>query len=381
MNNREILQAVKDEMALISDDMKKLALKIWENPETAWNEVESSKFVCQFLEDNAIPIERGICGIPTAFRGEVGNGPGAVFAFAAEYDALPIGHACGHNLIAAASSGAVCAASRVAKKLGIPGKLVILGTPAEEAGNAKVSMTEKGVLNGIDAVMMAHPGWCTIPDRGSLAIRRYDVTFHGKSSHSAGSPELGINALDAVMLLFSGVSFFRQQMPEFCRIHGIVREGGKAPNIIPADASCRFYLRSAKEEWMEKLDQRFDEMVRGAALMTGCSYDKEKLSVDCKSRKPDSFLNELYVEAMQEQGETISPIPASGRASSDFGNFSHVIPAAHPYFAISDTRIGAHSAEFKECARSAKGLENMVKAAIALAYTACCFMVSKNTLR
>ena len=110
--------------------------------------------------------------------------------------------------------------------------------------------------------------------------------------------------------------------------------------------------------------------------MTGCSYDKEKLSVDCKSRKPNSFLNDLYVEAMQEQGETISPVPASGRASSDFGNFSHVIPAAHPYFSIADTRIGAHSAEFKECARSGKGLENMVKAAIALAYTACCFLDS-----
>ena len=374
MDTKKIFEAVKSEVALISAELEALALDLWEHPELAWKEFYAAEALCKFLKKHDIDAKENYLDFPTAFRGDVSNGSGAVFALAAEYDALPPGHACGHNLIAAASVGAAIAASRVMKKLGLPGTLVIMGTPAEESGGGKVKMLRKGALDGIDAVMMSHPNWRTIPDPGSLAIRRWDVTFHGVSSHAGGAPELGVNALDAVMMLFNGVSFQRQQMPDLCRIHGIVTHGGKMPNIIPETASCRFYLRSATEEWMEKLDERFDNMVKGAALLTGCTYTKEKFSIDCRSRKTNALLNSAYCEVMTELGENIPANVPDGRGSSDFGDFSQEIPGAHPYFAVSPVKIGGHSIEFQEASRSELGLKNMLKSAVALACTACRFL-------
>ena len=370
--------AAKEEVALLSEELKALALDLHDHPEMAWKEEHAAQKLCELLNAHDLPAEKGYCGYSTAFRADAANGEGKTFALACEYDALAIGHACGHNLIAAASAGAMIAASRLMKKFDLPGKLVILGTPAEESGAGKVHLMKHNVLENVDAVMMAHPGWCTIPDRGSLAIRRYDVTFHGLTAHASASPEMGINALDAVMLLFNAISFQRQQMPEICRIHGIVTQGGVAPNIIPDTASCRFFLRSASEEWMEKLDKRFDGMVRGAATMTGTTYTKELYSISCRSRKPNKPLNDAYVEMMVDQGETISPIPVTGRGSSDFGDFSQAVPGAHTYFAISDTRIAAHSPAFLEAARSEKGLAAMLKAAAALTYTACKFLADEE---
>ena len=238
----------------------------------------------------------------------------------------------------------------------------------------KVRIVERDGLRGIDAVMMAHPGWSTIADRGSLAIQRYDVTYHGVSSHAAASPELGINALDAVVTLFNGINAYRKQLPEFCRIHGIITNGGAMPNIIPAEASCRFYLRSANEEWMAKIRKRFEEIAQGASLIAGTTYTIQEFSQGCRSRKPNRALNDSYVEMMTDLGETISPEPKVGRGSSDFGDFSQAIPGAHPYFSISDHKIGGHSADFMEAARSERGLAAMLKAATAMAYTACRFL-------
>jgi metal-dependent amidase/aminoacylase/carboxypeptidase family protein len=163
-------------------------------------------------------------------------------------------------------------------------------------------------------------------------------------------------------------------MPEFCRIHGIVTNGGAMPNIIPAEASCRFYLRSADEKWMDILDRRFSEMVRGAALIAGTTYTQKKFSIDCRSRKPNRPLNESFLEVMTDLGETLPVDPEPGRESSDFGDFSRAIPGAHPYFGISDHRIGAHSPEFMDAAQSPRGLTAMLKAASGLAYTACRFL-------
>ena len=374
MDRTLLKSAVLAEISRLEPQLKDLALDLWDHPETAWQEDYASETLCRFMNGHGIPTATGWCGFPTAFRGEAGKPDGPVFALAAEYDALPPGHACGHNLIAAASAGAMCAAAAIIQREDLPGRLVLMGTPAEESGGGKVKLLERHALDGVDAVMMAHPGWCTIPDRGSLALRRYDVTFHGRASHAAGSPELGINALDAVVTLFNGVNAFRQQMPEFCRIHGVITDGGGMPNIIPGEASCRFYLRSADEGWMDTIDRRFHEIVQGAALIAGTTFTQKKFSIDCRSRKPNGPLNDSFVELMTEQGETISPIPRAGRASSDFGDFSRKIPGAHPYFAISDHRIGAHSPDFMEAARSPRGLSAMLKASAALAYTACRFL-------
>ena len=374
MDDKIIRDAVKKHISLIADSAKALALDLWEHPECSWQEERSVKVLRAFLADHGIPTEGNYCGLPTSFRGDVGDPAGPVFAFAAEYDAMEGGHICGHNLIAAASTAAMCAASAVLGELGLPGGFAIIGTPGEEVGSGKIKLLKQGGLRGVDAVMMAHPGARTAPDRGSLAIRRYDVTFHGVASHAAGSPELGVNALDAMITLYNGVNAFRQQMPEHCRIHGIITEGGAAPNVIPEKSSCCFYLRSATEEWIEKLSKRFLEIVQGASLIAGTTYTVEDRSTGCQSRKPNRHLNENYIDVMKELGENIPIDPRPGRGSSDFGNFSQAVPGAHPYFSISETRIGGHSEAFRAAAGSPLGLEGMLRAATALACTGCRYL-------
>ena len=378
MDNRALKAAVKEQISLIADEVKALALDIWEHPECSWKEERTVKLLREFLDRHGIPSEENYCGFPTSFRADVGDPAGPVFAFAAEYDAMAPGHVCGHNLIAAASTAAMIAATKVLQAEHLPGGLAIIGTPGEEAGSGKIQLLKHDGLRGVDAVMMAHPSSKTSPDCGSLAIRRYDITFHGVASHAAASPELGVNALDAMLTLFNGVNAFRQQMPEHCRIHGIITEGGVATNIIPDKAACRFLLRSATEEWIEKLSKRFLEIVQGASLIAGTTYTVEDRSTGCKSRKPNRYLNESYVEVMTELGEKVPANPPPGRGSSDFGNFSQTVPGAHPYFGIADRKIGAHSTEFREAAGSPRGLEAMLKAATALACTACRYLADEK---
>jgi len=267
----------KAELAALAEDL-------WRHPELAWHEEYAVKRLSDFLRVHGFRVETGYLGFPTSFRAECGSGSEAAFAIAAEYDALPeIGHGCGHNLIAMAAMAAALAVKRGLDG-GISGRVVILGTPAEESGGGKVKMLQKGCLDDIGAAMMVHPSWRTVPDKGSTAIRRYDVDFTGVEAHAATTPEEGVNALDAVMLLFAGVNAFRQQMPDNCRIHGIVSNGGSMPNIIPGSARCRFYLRSSDEAWIERLDRRFLDIVAGAELMTGA---KAKITRSVSKICPD----------------------------------------------------------------------------------------------
>ena len=356
------------------EELRQLADYIWENPETAFKEVKACAAQVELLKKAGFEPVTPVYDQPTAYKVEVGEG-GPVFALAAEYDALPeVGHGCGHNLICTASIGAFIAATAYMKAHGIPGKLVLLGTPAEESGSGKVRMLAKGCLDGIDAVMMLHPGWKTSNDTGSTAIRRFDVEYHGKAAHAAGMPEDGINALDAVHLLFDGVNCYRQQMPEFTRIHGIVTNGGAAPNIIPEKASARFFLRSNDEKWEERLEERFKKIVEGAALMTGATYTLTPFSISCQSRMPNAPMNAAFVAAAELVG--LNPVveTKAGRGSSDFGNFSHACPGVHCYFGISEKKIPGHSVEMAEAAHSDYGFENTLRGAVAMAAVAIRFM-------
>ncbi|MBR4222966.1 MAG: M20 family metallopeptidase [Victivallales bacterium] len=355
-------------------ELRQLADYIWENPETAFKEVKACAAQVELLKKAGFEPATPVYEQPTAYRVEVGEGS-PVFCIAAEYDALPeVGHGCGHNLICTASIGAFLAATTYMKTHGIPGKLVLLGTPAEESGSGKVRMLAKGCLDGVDAVMMLHPGWRTSNDTGSTAIRRFDVEFHGKAAHAAGMPEDGINALDAVHLLFDGVNCYRQQMPEFTRIHGIVTNGGAAPNIIPEKASARFFLRSNDEAWEDRLVERFKKIVEGAALMTGTTYTLTPFSISCQSRMPNAPMNAAYIAAAEQVGLKPFVETKAGRGSSDFGNFSHACPGVHCYFGISEKKIPGHSIEMAEAAHSDYGFENTLRGAVAMAAVAIRFM-------
>ena len=363
-----LLREINEQIQSFQAELRDLSDYVWEHPELAFQEHLACARQREFLERHGCQVTTPAFDVETAYATEYSNGDGPVFAMAAEYDALPgIGHGCGHNLICASGVAGFLAARGVMQAHGIKGRLVLLGTPAEEGGGGKVMMLRKGCLDGVDAVMMLHPRWYSLPDPGSSAIRRFTVDFKGLSVH-ASKPEAGRNALDAVMLLFAGVNAWRQQLPEFTRVHGIVKDGGKAPNIIPDHASASFYLRSMDEPWEEFLEERFRRIVAGAAMMTDTESTITPTGVPYMSRKPNRPMNELFCELMKEQGlpPDLSRM-SDNRGSSDFGDFSHKCPGIHGYFAIADHVIEGHSLEFSQAAKSDLGFANAMKAAAVMA--------------
>ncbi len=371
----EPLREFNEQIQSFKQDMHELSEYVWEHPELAYQERLACAKQKELLEKHGCNVVSPAYGVETAYSTEYANGDGPVFAIAAEYDALPeIGHGCGHNLICASGVAGFLAARNVMQAHDIKGKLILLGTPAEESGGGKVVMLRNGCLDGVDAVMMLHPRSYSLPDPGSTAIRRFTVEFKGKAVH-ASAPEDGKNALDAVMLLFAGVNAFRQQMPEFTRIHGIVREGGKAPNIIPDHASAYFFVRSLDDAWEDRLEERFRKIVAGAAMMTDTEFTITPSGVPCMSRKPNQPMNALFCQLMMEQG-LVPDLSKMGenRGSSDFGDFSHKFPGIHGYFGIADQTLPGHSVEMAQAAKSAMGFENAMKAAAVMAAIATRFM-------
>lgn len=373
----DVKSIVPELLAIIESDQEELisiSKTIWENPEIGFEERIASKLLADKLRKAGFAVEAPYAGMETAFRAEFTNGSGGgTFAIAAEYDALPgIGHACAHNLIGVASISAGIAAKSYMEKYNIPGTVIVLGTPAEEGGGGKVLMlrNDPDCFKNVDAVMMAHDcGTRTSRDQGSTAIRRYDVIFTGKAAHAAGSPEKGLNALDAQILLMNAVGLFRQQMNREALIHGVIFEGGDAPNIIPDHTRSRFSLRGMRDELVDELYDRFEKMVEGAALMTGCQYELKEFSVGYRARRPNQLLNNLYLDAARELGMNPDYSFKPGRGSSDFGNFSHAIPGAQPAFGINpgETVIPGHSEELKACANSDFGYDQALKAGASLA--------------
>jgi amidohydrolase len=360
-------RVIDGQLAKYAGDIDALATAIFKNPELGFEERKACDLQVGLLKQWGFEVTSPFAGLDTAYVAVWGKGK-PTFCFMGEYDALPdIGHACGHNLICSAAIGAGCALRDVMKRQKIPGRIVIMGTPAEESKGGKLVMIRNGALRGLDAVLEAHPSYRTTPDSGSTAIRRLDVRYFGKAAHAAGSPELGRNALDGVMLLFQGVNAWRQHMTESNRVHGIVTDGGVAPNIIPERAAARFFLRSLDDNDLAEMLVRFRAIARGAALMTGTRLVLKESSTGYKARLPNTPLNEAYIEAAGVAG--LKPVipEKSGRGSSDFGDVSHEAPGAHVYFGIGRQKIASHSVAFREAAGSPYGRRQMLAAANALA--------------
>lgn len=375
-----MLEHIVKTIAEQKTELRQFSDALWNHPETAYNEHFAAATVADFLAKKGFSVIKPYCEIETAFRAEFENGTGPTFAIAAEYDALPeIGHGCGHNLICTAAIAAFLGAVQAMKDHDLQGKIVLLGTPAEEGGGGKVFMEERGCLNGIEGVIMVHPSSKTMPDTGSTANIGLEVIFHGKSAHAAAHPEKGINALDAVNLLFTGVNTYRQYIPEHARIHGVILEGGHVPNVIPDRARCRFYLRSFVESWTPILEQRFRDIVKGAELMTGATAEVTYFRPSYRARKPNSLMNQAYIEGMKAQGVKVTVTCRPGRGSSDFGNFAQVIPGIHPYFAIAENAepVG-HSPEFAKAAGEDFGFENAMRAAASQAAVAIRFITDET---
>lgn len=347
-----------------------LARRIHATPEVAFQERQASAWLTETLERHGFRVERGIAGLETAFRAEVGGAAQRpAVAILAEYDALPeIGHACGHNLISTAALGAGIGLAVVRDRL--PGRTVVMGTPAEEGGGGKVIMLEQGAFAGIDAAMMFHPAGYTISGRPSLASFRLDVKFQGKAAHAAAAPYEGVNALDALVQTFSAIGLLRQQVRDDARIHGIITYGGAAPNIIPDRAEAAFTVRAADRAYARELLDRVIACAQGAALATGATLE-HAFRKGYDAIKPNRTLAGVFARRLEALGWPEDPPPDRPRmGSTDMGDISQAMPAIHPYVAIGPKELTGHTVAFREAALSERGFTAMLAAAKALALTA-----------
>lgn len=350
--------------------------------ELGGEEVESSRLLCEQLHAAGFAVERGAAGIPTAFVARAGTNHGPTIAFLLEYDALPtIGHGCGHDASGAASLAAALAVKSCLAQCGQQGRVLAVGTPGEENLSCKIKMVERGVFQGVDAAMMVHAfdRWLTTVDTMALDAREY--TFEGAAAHAAGAPEKGINALDAVALTFHGVNCLRQHIPDGCRVHGIVTAGGEAPNIVPAHAQCRFYVRAPRRSYLNTLTPRIDRCAQAGALATGCSLDVRTFEAsvdDIVLNRPflDLFAaNLLAADLSVALSSEVVPL-----GSTDAGNLSHVVPTIHPLGGFAPLGTVLHTREFAEAMLTDDALDAVCTSAIAMAHTAIDLMLAPGAL-
>ncbi|QNK88254.1 M20 family metallopeptidase [Sporosarcina sp. resist] len=346
--------------------------EIHANPEIGNEEVYASAKHVALLEDAGFEVKTAVAGHETSFYAVKDSGKeGPTIAYLAEYDALPgLGHACGHNIIGTTSVAAGIALAEALPDTG--GRVVFLGTPAEEGGpngSAKGSFVRHGYLKDVDVALMIHPSGKTATTGESLAVDPLDFHFYGKPAHASGSPEQGINALDAVIQLFNGINALRQQLPSEVRIHGIITHGGDAPNIIPEYASARFYIRA--ESWQKTVEtsDKVRNIAEGAALATGATVKIERFQNEVKDLVLNSVLDETLHVELETLGEVVHTEKRKGKGSTDAGNISYVVPTAHPYIKIGPDDLIAHTVEFREAAKSELGNQALITGAKALAST------------
>jgi amidohydrolase len=317
-------------------------------------------------------VQRGAFGLETAYVSQFGNADGPEIAILSEYDALPgIGHACGHNIIAASGLGAALALAKLGAKL--PGRVRYLGTPAEERFGGKEIMARSGAFDRLDAAMMMHPSNLDLATMPCIAISEVEATYHGRAAHAAAMPYRGLNALDAVVTAYQTIAQLRQHIRQSERIHGIITDGGLAANIVPEKAACRFYVRAADVHELAKLKARVKACFEAGALATGCRLDLQWGNtdyLDLKTNWPMADAFERNATALGREFFPIKDIPPGFAGSTDMGNVSHRVASIHPMFAVAPAGVIIHNAEFAEWAASEKGDAAVLDGAKAMAQTA-----------
>ncbi|MBU5594339.1 M20 family metallopeptidase [Amphibacillus sp. MSJ-3] len=372
-----VIENVKDVLFQSIEDNQALYIKtshqIHENPEIGNEEFFACDLHSENLSQAGFKVDKDIAGHKTAFYAIKDSGKtGPTIAFLAEYDALPgLGHACGHNIIGTTSVAAAIALAEVIDDTG--GRVVVLGTPAEEGGpngSAKGSFADQGFLKDIDVALMLHPGGQTGLTPESLAVDPLDFKFYGKPAHASGAPHLGVNALDGVIQLFNGINALRQQLPDDVRIHGIITHGGDAPNIIPEFASARFYIRASSWDKTKEIAEKVRAIAKGAALATGTKVVIERFQNPVKDLVPTPALDQVLDEELTAVGEEVNKEKRKGKGSTDAGNISYEVPTAHGHIKIGPDDLIGHTAEFREAAKSEQGDQAIITGAKALASTA-----------
>ena len=367
------------ETDILQEELVKLSKDIHQTPELAFEEYKSAEFIIELLKKHGFTIEEKIGKMDTAFRGrfKVGSG-GPVVAYLAEYDALPeIGHACGHNLIAATSVGAAIALSKVMSEKNIAGEVILLGTPAEEGGGGKILLLNEGEFEGVEYVLMTHPSVYNMINRGGLATTKVTVTYHGVAAHSAAA-ENGVNALQGVIQTFNLIDSIRARMPNKTNINGIITAGGSATNIIPDYAQCKFSVRNATFGDLKIVVAMIKDVVKNIEGLLGVRAEVET-SLVYSERYCNLAIDERWKQYMEEQGETVLyPDPDAKIGSSDIGNVTLKVPAIHAYVKITDERVAAHNVAFTKISATDQAHTATIKAVKALAATGLDIMVDES---
>ncbi|MBT8212032.1 MAG: M20 family metallopeptidase [Acidimicrobiia bacterium] len=363
-------QRAQDQFTAVESDLRDISRWMYENPEIAWEERETSARLAAFLTDKGFDVDYPAYGLETAFAARTGSeGPEVVIC--AEYDALPeVGHACGHNVIATAALGAGIALQQIADELGI--RVTVLGTPAEEAYGGKVDLINAGAFSDAAASMMIHPSPMDVLDPDVLAVSHVDVEFHGKESHAAFAPQVGINALDAAVQAYVNVSTLRQAMYPTDKVHGVITYGGGAPNVVPALTKMSWYVRAGTQDRLRELYDKVVACFDGAARATGCTMEVSESGHTYEDLKSDRVLAELYQENSTALGRPLprgAEMDSSASGSTDMGNVSHVVPSIHPFLGINSAPAVNHQKEFAAHTVTPDGEKAIRDGALGMAWT------------
>jgi amidohydrolase len=366
----------RERLSAARNSLIDLSHRIHGYPELGWEEEKASNWVGEALADARFRVEQGACSLPTALVARFGSGPLHI-AFCAEYDCLPgIGHACGHNIIAAMGVGAAIAAAKVADDAGLT--VSLLGTPAEEVCNAggKILMLERGAFDGVHAAMMVHPAPTDMAAMNVIAAAMFEVFYTGKEAHASAFPERGVNAADALTIAQTAIGLLRQHIRNTDRIHGIVTKGGEAPNIVPAHTSAKYMARSATLAKLDLLMPKVRRCFEAGALATGCKLEIVGADKPYAEMLHDNELVALYRRNAEAIGREFRDSGVGGvdlskaAGSTDMGNVSLKLPAIHPMIGINSLPAVNHQPEFTAHCITEEADRAVFDGALAMAWTA-----------
>ena len=364
----DVKEAARERVEQARDELVALSHRIHANPELGFEEEQACAWLCELLEGAGFQVERGVGDLPTAFAARAGSGPLHVVV-CAEYDALPaVGHACGHNVIAAMAAGAGMALARVADDAGL--RVTVLGTPAEEGGGGKILLLERGAFDGAHAAMMVHPSPYEQPEMPIIAVNHLKVAYTGKEAHASAYPFLGVNAADALVVAQTAIGLLRQHLRPSDRVHGIVTKGGDAANIIPAHTTADWMVRAADLEQLEEVRAKVARCFEAGALATGATLELSEDHDPYSEMRHDHELSALYQRNAEALGRRFIGRSDRGAGSTDMGNVSLALPSIHPTIGIDSLPAVNHQPEFTaKCATPAAD-QAVVDGAVAMAWTA-----------
>jgi amidohydrolase len=361
-------QAARARVEQARDELVALSHRIHANPELGFEEEQASAWLCDLLDEAGMEAQRGVGELPTAFAARAGSGPLHVVV-CAEYDALPaVGHACGHNVIAAMAAGAGIALAKVADDAGL--RVTVLGTTAEEGGGGKILLLQRGAFDGAHAAMMVHPSPYEAAEMPIIAVTQFQAAYTGKEAHASAYPFLGVNAADALVVAQTAIGLLRQHLRPGDRVHGIVTKGGDAPNVIPAHTAATWMVRAETLEQLEEVRVKVARCFEAGALATGASLELSEDHEPYSEMRHDHDLSGLYQRNAEALGRSFPERIERGAGSTDMGNVSLAMPSIHPTIGIDALPAVNHQPEFAAKCVAPAADKAVVDGAVAMAWTA-----------